>query len=143
MHPTTVSKWESGKQPIELANLEKAGVLLGVDLDWLRDGDRGEGVKPLVMRESRVYEQRTPYATATRKLPSRAREHVYRYLDQLEGLGVPDDEVEEVERLMVESTFNKLHVHDPRERTEDELILDIDAAWDFVRYVMRKRGIDL
>jgi transcriptional regulator with XRE-family HTH domain len=140
--PVSLSRYVTDERDPGEELLDRMARELGVLTAYLRYGTRIYEQAPYPT--GRMSEaSRTPYATATRKLPSRVREHLYRYLDQLEQLSVPDEEVEEVERLMAESTFSKLHVHDARERTEDELIMDIDAAWDFVRYVMRKRGVNL
>lgn len=128
----TVSEWERGRQPRDPAILSKLAQVLEVSVGWLLDGSL-----------TAVSEQRQPYeprAAATRRLPPRARERVFDYLQRLEGL-ISEPEIDEVERTMVESTFNKLHVYEPRDRSEEDLIKDIDAAWEFVRYVLRKRGI--
>lgn len=130
----TVSNWERerGSLPSD-EDLEALAALYQMSAADLRYSERGMEVWDGGVNY-------TARAGATRRLPPRVREHVYSYLAKLEPL-ISEEEVDEVERTMVESTFNKLHVYDPRNRSEDDLIRDVDAAWEFVRYVMRKRGI--
>lgn len=76
----------------------------------------------------------------SRRLPPRAYEVVLGYLQRMEAVGASPEQIDEAERLMVEGAYNKLHTRDARERTEDELIVDIDAAWDFITSVLRREG---
>jgi hypothetical protein len=76
----------------------------------------------------------------SRRLPPRAYEVVLGYLQRMEAVGASPEQIDEAERLMVEGAYNKLHTRDARERSEDELIVDIDAAWDFITSVLRREG---
>lgn len=75
---------------------------------------------------------------ARTKLPPRAYERVYGYLERMRAAGIPDDMIEESERLMVDPLYSKLNKRDIRERSEEDLITDIDAAWSWIREVVER-----
>jgi hypothetical protein len=79
--------------------------------------------------------------SARRRLSPRVYEVVHGYLERMQAAGCAPEQVDEAERVMVESSYSKLNARDPRERSEDEQIMDIDAAWDFIREVLRRQGI--
>jgi transcriptional regulator with XRE-family HTH domain len=82
--------------------------------------------------------------TTNPKLPPRAYARVYGYLERMRSAGVPEEMVDESERLMAVPVFSKLNKRDVRERSEDDLIMDIDAAWSWiVEVVKREWGIKL
>jgi hypothetical protein len=56
---------------------------------------------------------------------------------------VPEELIDEAERLMIDGAFGKLHVRDPRARDEADLIRDIEAAWLFIRDVLRRQGFKI
>jgi hypothetical protein len=76
----------------------------------------------------------------TKRLPPRAYELVYDYTRKLEGIGLAPEEVEEAERFLVDAAYNKINAREPGEKSEDDLILDINAAWKFVREVVNRNG---
>lgn len=73
------------------------------------------------------------------KLPPRAYARAYEYLERLKKAGIPEDMIDESERLMTESVYSKLNKRDVRVRTEDDLITDINAAWDWIAEVIERQ----
>lgn len=50
------------------------------------------------------------------------------------------EQIELAERTMMEGAFNKINKTDPRDRTDAEMILDIDAAWIFIKSMLDRAG---
>jgi hypothetical protein len=65
---------------------------------------------------------------------------VYEHIEQLVSPGVRE-QIEEAERLMIDGAYNKLNARDPRDRTDEEMILDIEDAWDWIREVLTRSGV--
>ena len=130
----SVSQWERGVNVPEEARLAKLAELYGAEPASLRYGATH------VSRDRTTY---TPNPALRRRLPPRAYERVLRYLHQLEAVGATDEQIDEAERLMIDGAFNKLNKRDVRERSEDDLITDIDAAWEFIAFVLRREGFRL
>jgi hypothetical protein len=63
-----------------------------------------------------------------------------RYTQKLERAGLKPEEIEEAERFLVDGAYNKINAREPGEKSEDDLILDIKAAWQFVREVVNRNG---
>jgi hypothetical protein len=80
------------------------------------------------------------YSVPARRLPPRAYEVVYSYTQKLERAGLKPEEIEEAERFLVDGAYNKINAREPGEKSEDDLILDIKAAWQFVREVVNRNG---
>jgi hypothetical protein len=55
--------------------------------------------------------------------------------------GCTIEQIDEAERLMIDGAYNKLNARDPRERTDKEMILDIDDAWDWIKEVLGRAGV--
>jgi transcriptional regulator with XRE-family HTH domain len=93
-------------------------------------------LRPMAVREQfRVYTR-----SSLRRLPQRAIMRVNEYLNKLEDLGLNADELDEAEQFLVNGAYNKINSREPGEKSEDDLILDIDAAWQFVRDVVNRNG---
>jgi transcriptional regulator with XRE-family HTH domain len=76
-------------------------------------------LRPMAVREQfRVYTR-----SSLRRLPQRAIMRVNEY-----------------EQFLVNGAYNKINSREPGEKSEDDLILDIDAAWQFVRDVVNRNG---
>lgn len=134
VHVMSVSQWERGVNVPEEARLAKLALLYGAEPASLRYGATH------VSRERTMY---TPNPALRRRLPARPYERVLGYVRQLEEAGVTEEQIDEAERLMIDGAFNKLNKRDVRERTEDELMTDIDAAWEFIAFVLRREGYKL
>lgn len=142
----TVSNWEreGGSTPSE-AYLEKLAKLYGWTVQELRFGKVRIVSEPNydAHRSVEQMESAARASRARRRLPPGAYARVISYLEQLEAKGVPAPGVDEAERLMTDAAFNKLNARDPRERSEEELLMDIDDAFDFIRSVLRRKGFKL
>lgn len=134
VHVMSVSQWERGVNTPEEARLAKLAELYGAEPASLRYGAAHVG------RDRTVY---TPNPALRRRLPPRAYSRVLEYVHRLEAAGASEEQIDEAERLMIDGAFNKLNKRDVRERSEDELITDIDAAWEFIAFVLRKEGFPL
>ena len=117
----------------EEARLGKLAELYGAEPASLRYGAHAA-------RDRTTY---TPNPALRRRLPPRAYERVLGYLQQLETVGASEQQIDEAERLMIDGAFNKLNKRDVRERSEDDFITDIDAAWEFIVFVLRREGFRL
>jgi transcriptional regulator with XRE-family HTH domain len=131
VHINTVSKWISGAQTPDAAALDAIAKELMVSTSWLLHGDEtvagGNGSRS--NQASRL--SRT-------KLPPRAYERVYNYLEKMRAADLPADMIEESERLMVDPLYSKINKRDIRERSEEDLITDIDASWSWIREVVER-----
>lgn len=134
VHVMSVSQWERGVNVPEDARLAKLAKLYGAEPASLRYGTTHAA------RERTPY---TPNPALRRRLPARPYERVLAYLHQLEAAGVAEEQIDEAERLMIDGAFNKLNKRDVRERNADELMTDIDAAWEFIAFVLRREGYEL
>lgn len=134
VHVQSVSNWERGLNAPEEARLALLAQLYVVEPAALRYG------APSTLRERVNY---VPNPALKRRLPPRAYERVLGYLQRMESAGCTDEQIDEAERLMIDGAFNKLNKRDVRERTEDDLIVDIDAAWAFIAFVLRREGFQL
>jgi transcriptional regulator with XRE-family HTH domain len=129
----TISSYErehGGTTPDE-ETLEQLARLYGTTVAALRGAARGASAPPAY----------TPNAALARRLPPEAYEVVLRYLERMEAAGCTAEQINEAERLMIDGAFNKLNTRDPRDRTVDELITDIDAAWAFITLILAQEGI--
>lgn len=125
----TLSEWERGVRRVPAEAMTRLTALYGLRIDDL---------VPSSGSASRVSENvsRGTYG----RLPPPVYEVVHGYLAQMEKAGCEPAQIDEANRLMVEAAFNKINKRDPRERAVEDLITDIDAAWDFVRSVLRREG---
>jgi transcriptional regulator with XRE-family HTH domain len=157
--PQQIHRYEAGKSEIPMYVLEAiAGVLQYSVANFVRDVDYdmvahfGGGKTDTVelksgtssrsaLRDMAVRERLKVYPQPpTKRLPPRAYELVYDYTRKLEGIGLAPEEVEEAERFLVDAAYNKINAREPGEKSEDDLILDINAAWKFVREVVNRNG---
>jgi transcriptional regulator with XRE-family HTH domain len=65
---------------------------------------------------------------------------VYEHIDQMERAGCSLEQIEEAERLMIDAAYNKLNAWDLKDRSDAEMILDIDAAWSWIKEVLQRTG---
>lgn len=131
VHHVTVSDWLGGQLP-QGDTIRKLSEFLGVSREWL---EYGTGAAKAPFRV--VAEAPAGYATRA-KLPPRAYERVYQYVERMRAAEIPDDMIEEAERLMVDPLYSKINKRDIRERSEEDLITDIDAAWSWIREVVER-----
>lgn len=137
---TSLSAWENGA-PISEAKLDALSVLYGKSKSSLRYGEQTN----LSVREPDAYYQSAVPFTPNPALKNRLRPNpyarVYEHIAAMEAAGCSLEQIEEAERLMIVGAYNKLNARDPRERTDEEMILDIDDAWDWIREVLGRAGV--
>lgn len=139
----TVSRHERGVMGISMVRLREYAEAFGVSAaDLLAIASRAMHT----FREEATFAYGDPPAHQVRipkRLPPRVYERVHGYIGQLEDAGVSEELVEEVVRLLTQGGYNKLNARDARERTEDDVLSDMDAAWDFVCRVLDRQGVKI
>lgn len=155
----TVSAWENGERPPkDMATIQRLSTVLEIPMHALlttlgltgagRVRESGasyestpeRGVGWMGYRWGGPTEQPGAMEGGGARLPPRARAVVDRYLSRMREAGVASEQIDEAERLMVQSNFSKLNKRDPRPRTEEEIIIDIDAAWAAISSALRAEG---
>jgi transcriptional regulator with XRE-family HTH domain len=146
VHVKTVSQWRSNRQTPTDDNLMAIAPVLKTTFLYLKNGlvtvvTDEEGVSFSRSRNLAVHEGRRLYTSiGAKRLPPRAYTLVYEYLQRLENAGLKSEELDEAERFLVDGAYNKINAREPGDKTEDDLILDIKAAWQFVREVVNRNG---
>lgn len=74
-------------------------------------------------------------------VPQRVYDVAISYCRRLAAAGLPPDEVEEAERLLIDPAYAKLNRRAKRELTEDEQIQIIDATWSVMQEVLSWKGV--
>ncbi len=134
----TVTKWENGKHAPSDGNLQDVARALAMSVESLREfGDR-LAAGPAAVREATA---RYSASAPAPRIPPRAYQRIYERVELMEKAGVPEQFVDEARRLMSDETFNTLNFRVTEPKTEQGWIDDIDAAWEFIRDVLAKRGI--
>lgn len=128
----SVSAWERGIYTPGKANLRRVAEVLNTTDYALR---YGAAQPPTGATETPLGRSNT---TGRSKLPPRAYARVWEYLERMRAAEIPEDMIEESERLMVDPLYSKINKRDIRERSEDDLITDIDAAWSWIREVVER-----
>lgn len=131
VHVQSVSNWERGLNAPEEARLARLAELFDVEPAVLRYG---------AAPQSRDRLNYVPNPTLRRRLSPRAYEVVLGHLKEMEEAGCSEEQIDEAERVMIDGAYNKLNKRDFRERSEEEVITDIRAAWDFIALVLRRQG---
>ena len=148
-HEQMINRYENGKASIPWPVLDQiAEALQTSPLELFSDArEIGETtavlfeqddsrLRPMAVREQfRIYTR-----SSLRRLPERAVLRVNQYLNQLEDIGLNPEEVDEAEQFLVNGAYNKINSREPGEKSEEDLIRDIDAAWQFVREVVNRNG---
>lgn len=152
VHVKTVSQWLGDRQQPTDDNLRELAPKLSTSWAWLRYGAVAYDPADPETARRQVSEKRfefspqvlTEYlrnAAFKRRLPPRVYERVYSYIDILTEKGAAQEQIEEAERLMADSAYNKLNARDFKERTEDDMLLDVDDAWDYIKEVLTRAGL--
>lgn len=76
----------------------------------------------------------SPNPALTRKIPERAYGVALDYCRRLERAGWPREEIEQIERLMIDPRYAQANKRKGLELTEDEYIMLIDATWEAVKH---------
>jgi transcriptional regulator with XRE-family HTH domain len=148
MHKQSINRIELGKVAVSVPRLAQIATALDTttvellsDARMLDDlADARAGTEAMVVRELG-----STYGSARlqTKLPPKAYERVWGYVQQLARAGLQGTELEEAEQFLMHGAFNKINSRDPGEKSDEDYILDIDAAWEFVRDIARRSGIKL
>lgn len=137
----SVGAWETRdvvpRDPVKRA----VAAALGKTFEWLNGEPDAAPESAGTFRELAVREGYRVYTQVPgKRLPPKAYELVYSYTKKLEAAGLDVAEIEEAERFLIDGAYNKLNARDPGQKSEEDLILDINAAWQFVRDVVRRSG---
>lgn len=152
----TVSRWEnSGVRPKDPHVVRRLAVALHVPMEWLFAEDAGDvvGSWPGTEREVRtaaaVLEGIAPRRPVpppdplAQRLSPLAYTVIHNYVARLEQGGATPDQAEEAGRLLVQSACNRLRSGDPRARSPDVVLADIDSMWEYVVALLRAEGRDV
>lgn len=162
----TVSRWENGsvlpREPAVLAALART---LRVSTDWLLDelpgtpqsgapagvddaskSDRGAHPVPEPADRRGLFRESSGpgYQSETRalaRLPAAAAQLVTGYLERLATAGCSADQISKAEATLVAGATQSIARRPLAERSDTEVVGDIDAAWDFVVRVLRREGL--
>jgi transcriptional regulator with XRE-family HTH domain len=141
----TIGNWESadgGTTPTR-EDVYRAAELYGVDPAKLYD--EGKVVRlDLEGAGKQIAERLWQYSIrpSTRlRLAPRVYEVVHGYLARMADAGCSEEMIDEAERLMVDWNYSKIHKHDPRERSEEDQIVDIRAIWSAIEETLRDDGV--
>lgn len=123
--------------------IAKVADYLAVDREWLQHGF--ESLNDRRDRWTRELRDRPVGEHPRRpKLPPKVYARVYQHLERARNAGIPEAVIEEYERLIVDPLYSKAHTRNVRERSDEELITDVDSAWIAVRVAaQRDFGVEL
>lgn len=125
VHPTTVSKWRRGEQPIEPARLPALAEFLGVTVAWLRDGTTAT---PPSLSEGGATIPRH-----ARNLPLAVREYLAEFRLRLTKADVPEEQIEEAMRLLKSpDVFSYFKGGRPTEYNEEDVLNGMRAIGEDV-----------
>jgi transcriptional regulator with XRE-family HTH domain len=138
-----ISGWERGAYKPTEENLETIAQLYRTTVIDLRYSDATIEDVRAQMGEGRlmVSETFSPNPALRKRLRPKPYARVYEHIAKLEAAGVSIDQIEEAERTMIDGAFNQLNKRDPRDRTDEEMIMDIDSAWRWIKEVLGRSGI--
>ncbi|MGI8510160.1 MAG: helix-turn-helix domain-containing protein [Gemmatimonadaceae bacterium] len=143
----TVSRWENGgilpKDPGVLAALARP---LKVTTDWLLDGfapASPDAVEPRSALKEGANAGRgyRPDPVALAAFPAGAADLVRGYLRRLSRAGCSPDQLRGAESILLAGAMQQVGSSPFGERSDAEILADVDAAWDFVIQVLRREGV--
>lgn len=82
-----------------------------------------------------------PNPTLRGVVPGRVYDVAIGYCRRLAAAGLPREEIEEAERLLIDPAYAKLNRKAKRELTDDEQIQIIDATWQIMQEVLSWKGV--
>ena len=129
----SVHGWEKGAFAPGEGNLERLATLYGTTPGELRYG--------VGMVREELAGGYTPNPAYRNRLRPKPRARVYEHIQVMVDAGCTIEQIDEAERLMIDGAYNKLNARDPRERSDEDMILDIDDAWDWIKEVLGRAGI--
>jgi transcriptional regulator with XRE-family HTH domain len=154
----TLARWESGATSPDGKLLMKAAEVYGRslnELDGLLSGKmdtsvpRGTGGN--VLRDRAAVRETAPEYVASEdswspnpalvsKIPKRAYDVAIAYCRRLQSSDWPKDEIEQIERLMIDPRYAQANKRKGHELSEDDHIMLIDATWEAVKHTAAALG---
>ncbi len=127
----SVSTWERGIYTPSKANLKKVAGILGTSEAMLRYGEVSYSAGHSGPESPRASGTLQDHRNATGRFDLRPEPYkrVFGYLEQMRAAGMPEPAIDEARRYLVDSNFGRINKRDYRERSDDEVIMDIDAMW--------------
>jgi len=128
----SVVKWETEEAVPSEVNFKRLAEVFHVTPVDLR--------YPNAAQPSRVSEP-TPSSRAAiekRRMKPRVYEVVFEYLDRMRRAGCSEEQIEEAERIMTDTAYSQLYARSRREKSDDDQIMDIHAAWKFIAEVIER-----
>ena len=141
----TVSRWENGGMlPKDPAVIGALADVLAVTVDWLIAGDRGDraGARPTAS-EVREGAAGAELDAAVEALPPPATGVVRAYLTRMRESECVQGQIDGAESILLAGARNRVSSIAFRDRTEEQIAADIDAAWDLVVRILRREGVRL
>jgi transcriptional regulator with XRE-family HTH domain len=166
----TVSRWENGGMlPKDPAVIGALAAVLDVTADWLIGGepaddpahdpadDPAEAAPEPAPESARKAGQQSSSARQVREtasgpespsaeaagLPGPARRVVRGYLDRMRQSDCVAHQIDGAESILIAGARNRVSSIAFRDRTDEHIAADIDAAWDLVVRILRREGVRL
>jgi transcriptional regulator with XRE-family HTH domain len=141
IHRVSLSRIETGKQKKVSADLYQKMITLYSDLTAARGITSATGLIDLEMSPADALDAFRRNPEFRRRLPPKPYARVYEHIDRMVAAGCSAEQTDEAERLMIDAAYNKINTRDVRDRSDDEMIVDIDDAWDWIKEVLGRAGI--
>lgn len=142
----TISRWENGKNAIPMTAAVKLAARYGKTLPELGLGTDGSASEPLDNIDvphgtSEIGDDSwSPNPALVSKIPKRAYDVALAYCRRLQSAHWPKDEIEQIERLMVDPRYAQANKRKGVELSEDDHIMLIDATWEAVKHTAAALG---
>lgn len=140
----SISRWENGTRRISAEDFARAHAFYAEAADKRAKAATklGQSVPrgtPRAVREHAAsYANRedswSPNPALVTKIPKRAYEVAIAYCTRLQNGGWPREEIEQIERLMIDPRYAQANKRKGVELSEDEYIMLIDATWEAVKH---------
>lgn len=139
--PQTVYRWEREGRKIPGPALSTMVAMYGISLEDI--GISGDTLGVSVPRgtaggdgrpDQSDEERWSPNPSLRTKIPKRAYDVALAYCRRLSGAGWPREEIEQIERLMIDPRYAQANKRKGVELSEDEFIMLIDATWEAVKH---------
>lgn len=139
----TLSRWERGKHRIPGTALMAMALLYQKPLSFF--GEEAERLGETASIGDRPNPDGAdlwePNPSLKGVVPQRVYDVAIAYCRRLAAAGLPREDIEEAERLLIDEGYAKLNKRAKRVLTEDEQIELIDATWRIMREALSWRGL--
>jgi len=137
----TLSRYERGVSRAPQPTLIALASIYGEDPSVFGVEEYGDlAHAPSVVGE-RLADAWAPNPALRNVLPPRAYDIAIGYCRRLAAAGLPREEVEEAERMLIDSEYAKLNRKLKREQSEDDMIRSIDATWAVMQLALGWKGV--